>query len=163
MDSRHFTCLAKSHLIKNIRRLKKVPILKGSAALKAIIYFWTIFYSNTYGVDPAFALAVAHIESRTHTQEFRTGLLCNKWYGPYNIHKDFKHRWPNIDTIQGNCQVGVMALRGSSPRKILKKYNAEFNEAYYQEIMKATKMYKEKLNPAYQNAIKQTIREFNND
>lgn len=122
-----------------------MPGLTGLASLKAMVYFWTIYWSGVYGIDPAFALAVAHVESRTAHQEFRVGLLCHKWYGPFNIEKGFKKRWPDIDTIQGNCRAGVRALRGSNPRRVLQRYNAAFNEGYYRAIMAARRKYQTKL------------------
>lgn len=137
------------------------PILKGLAALivmtllpiqaqaldpvtRQIIVSYTKIMSEKYGVDAAFALAVAHIESRAPGQEFRHGLLAGKWYGPFNIHKDYLNKWP-VDELQENCKRGVMALRGTNQRQILRRYNAEFNQAYYLEIEKAILKYRREL------------------
>ena len=118
--------------------------------IKAMIVAWTIHYAAQYGVDPAFALAVAHVESRSKNQEFRIGLLGKKWYGPYNIHKDFIHRWPEITTIPGNCKVGVRALRGGSPRAVLKRYNKAFNNAYFCAVIKEARKYRKEIKDVYQ-------------
>lgn len=109
--------------------------------MSLLIIFWTLFWCQVYHVDPAFALAVAHVESRAPGREFRTGLLAGKWYGPFNVHKDFRKRWPEIKTISGNCRIGVRALRGSNPRKILRRYNRNFNQAYFRAVIRAHKKY----------------------
>jgi hypothetical protein len=107
-----------------------------------LIYFWSGFWCTHYGVDLPFALAVAATESGVPGQEFRVNLLAGKWFGPYNIHKDFLLRWPDIDTISGNCRAGVRALRGRDKRRILKRYNPEMTPEYYQAVMRAEKRYR---------------------
>ena len=117
--------------------------ITGAAAL---IIVWTRVYASIYGVDPAFALAVAHVESRTAHQEFRVGLIGGRYYAPYAIHKDFMRLrgWP-VDTLQGNIEAGVRALRGSSHRAVLRRYNREFTEDYYRAVELAAKEYRRKL------------------
>jgi len=107
-----------------------------------LIVFWTVFWCSHYGVDPTLPLAVAHIESRSPGREFRIGLLAGKWYGPYNIHKDFKKRWPDIAAIEGNCRAGVRGLRGQDKMKVLKRYNPEATQAYLAAVMKAKNRYR---------------------
>ena len=92
------------------------------------------------GVDETFVLAVAHIESRSGNKEFRTGLIGRMYYGPFAIHKDFLKRWP-IDKLDTNIQVGVHALRGGF--KSLRRYNANYNEAYASAIRRAMHKYRE--------------------
>lgn len=107
-----------------------------------LIIWWTAFWCAHYGVDPCFSLAVAHVESRSADLDFRTGLLGGKWYGPYNVHRDFKKKWPDIDTISGNCRRGVAALRGRHKRRVLQRYNRQFSEAYFQAVLKAERKYR---------------------
>lgn len=106
-----------------------------------LIYFWTAFWCQVYGVELPFALAVAHIESGTSVVQFRVGLLANRFYGPFNIHKDFRRRWPDIDTIEGNCRAGVRALRGRDKLRILKRYNPQATQAYLRAVLGARKKY----------------------
>lgn len=107
-----------------------------------LIYFWSGFWCAHYQVDLPRALAVAHVESRGAGQEFRVGLLGRRWYGPYNVHRDYAKRWPDLATISGNCRRGVAALRGRDLRRILGIYNADFTEAYYQAVLRAERKYR---------------------
>jgi hypothetical protein len=109
------------------------------------IYFWTLWYCHLYGVDPAFALAVAHVESRAPGQEFRTGLLGGRWYGPFNVEKSYKAKWGDIDTIRGNTMAGVRALRGRGITEILRRYNSTCTGEYIQAVREATKKYHRRL------------------
>jgi len=95
-----------------------------------------------YEVSPAFALAVAHVESGTASQEFRVGLLGATYYGPMGIHKCFLNRWP-IDDFRENIRVGVKALRGRNLRHILKRYNAAFTESYWRAVKSAERRYRQ--------------------
>jgi hypothetical protein len=91
--------------------------------------------SGRYGVDPYFALAVAETESSTRGMKFRFGKMGKgTYYGPFGIHKCFLSRW-NIADPFINTEVGIRALaRSKDQRKALKRYNAEFNEAYWRRI-----------------------------
>jgi len=56
------------------------------------------------------------------------------FYGPFGIHRCFLKKW-NIDDPMVNTMVGIQALaRYRDQRKTLQKYNAEFNEAYFQRV-----------------------------
>lgn len=110
-----------------------------------LIKAWISAYAVKYNVDPAFATAVAHIESRKGRQEFRTGRLSRTYYGPMGIHKCFKHL--GIDQTERNIEVGVEALRGvagdtTKQKKRLRKYNTSFNMAYWKQIKQAEGRYR---------------------
>lgn len=91
--------------------------------------------SAKYGIDPNFALAVAEVESSYKGERFRFGKMGKgTYYGPFGIHKCFLSKW-RIDDPYINTEVGIRALsRFKDQRKSLRKYNASFNEAYYQTI-----------------------------
>lgn len=92
--------------------------------------------SEKYGIDPNIALAVAEVESSGKGQRFRFGKLGKgTYYGPYGVNKCFLSKW-NIADPYVNTEIGIRALaRNKDIRKSLRKYNAEFNEAYYRRIM----------------------------
>ena len=116
--------------------------------IRATIISLVLKYAAIYGVAPEFALAVAHVESRLPGQEFRTGPVGGgKFYAPFNIHKDFLKKWPEtpVSELEHNIHVGVRALRGSSHRAVLRRYNKSFNEPYYQAIMAAMRRYKQEV------------------
>ena len=99
-----------------------------------------------YNVDPALAIAVAHIESRKGKKEFRIGRMGKTYFGPMGIHKCFLKKWA-IDKPKINIEIGVRALRGigynkSKQKRRLKKYNASFNRSYWNSIQEATLKYK---------------------
>lgn len=101
----------------------------------AILLAWMQACCTVYGVEPEFALAVARIESGTKTAWLRCGPLgkAGKYYGPFGIHRDFRKKWP-IDNPYVNVAVGVRALQGRDQRRVLQRYNAEFNEAYFRAV-----------------------------
>jgi hypothetical protein len=109
-------------------------------------------YSPIYDVDPPFALAVFHIESRIGNQEFRVGPMGRgTFYGPAGIHKSFlKDRgWP-INTLEGNIRVGVRALQGtgvSRDKQVrrLHRYNAVCDSRYVGAVMRAKAKYEREL------------------
>lgn len=106
-----------------------------------IIKAYISAYALEYKVEPAFAMAVAHIESRKGNQEFRSGCMGRTYYGPFGIHRCYLAKWP-IDQLETNIQAGIRALRGSDLRRILKRYNAEFTESYWRAVMKARAKYR---------------------
>lgn len=107
-----------------------------------LLKIWIVTCSAYWNVEPSFALAVAHIESRLPgKEEFRCGKMGSTFFGPFGIHKCFKKRWP-IDNPLVNCWIGVRALRGRNKKKILKRYNAKFDQAYWLAIKRAKKKYK---------------------
>jgi len=89
-----------------------------------------------YGVEPEFAQAVAIVESRPAGggMEMRVGRLGkSRYFGPFGIHQDFLKKW-DIANPYVNVEVGVKALRGADKRRVLRRYNASFNELYYREV-----------------------------
>lgn len=105
-------------------------IIKGYIALCA----------TKYGVDPAFATAVATVESRKDGHEFRIGRLGrSRYYGPMGINQSFLSKWP-IDNLFTNIEVGVRALRGPQD-KVLRRYNAECNDQYRRAVRLAMRQY----------------------
>jgi hypothetical protein len=103
----------------------------------ALLMAWLKACALTYGVEPEFAWAVARVESgRPGAAEIRCGPLgrTGKYYGPFGIHREFKRRWP-IDNPYVNVEVGVKALRGADKRRVLRRYNASFDESYYRAVM----------------------------
>lgn len=110
-----------------------------------LLIAWLRACSAVHGVDPCFAQAVMIVESRPTggaELEFRVGRLGkSKYWGPFGIHRDFLKRWP-IDDPFVNVEVGVKALRGNDRRRVLKRYNASFNEAYYREVRRVERKLK---------------------
>ena len=103
----------------------------------ALLLAWLQACALTYGVEPEFAYAVARVESGVPgLAEIRCGPLgrSGKYYGPMGINRCFKEKWP-IDDPYINVVVGVKALRGADKRRVLQRYNAAFNEAYYRAVM----------------------------
>jgi hypothetical protein len=102
---------------------------------------WMVLWSNVYGVEPEFALAVARVESGTSQHEFRIGKLGRgTYYGPMGIHKCFLNKWP-IDDPWENIRVGVRALRGSKMHA-LRRYNKSCNAAYTRAVLSTYSRYK---------------------
>jgi hypothetical protein len=106
-----------------------------------------IKYANMYNVDPAFLIAVMHIESRNPKtgEEFRFGKMGKTYYGPCGIHKDFLKKWP-IDNLETNIEAGARALRGvgyneSLQKRRLHRYNASCNSSYLKAVMSAKRKY----------------------
>lgn len=106
---------------------------------------WLTACARLEGVDPAFAAAVFHIESRSATQEFRFGPLgrAGKYLGPAGINRCFRAKW-DIDNWRVNAWVGVRALRGRDERRVLQRYNASFTEAYYRAVLAAKRKYRDR-------------------
>ena len=110
-----------------------------------LLIAWVKACALTYGVDPEFAQAVMIVESRPAggaEMEFRVGRLGkSRYYGPFGIEKSFLKKW-DIANPFVNVEVGVKALRGSDKRRVLKRYNASFNEAYYREVRRVERKLK---------------------
>ena len=99
------------------------------------LFFWLWCCCQSYGVEPEFALAVAHVESGTRTQEYRVGRLGHsRYYGPMGIDRDFLRKW-RIDDPYENIRRGVPALRGRDKLPVLRRYNRESNRAYERAVM----------------------------
>jgi hypothetical protein len=118
---------------------------------KALLVAWIKVCAAHWNVDPALALAVAHIESRAPgKQEFRVGKL-GRFHGPFCIHEGYLRQpidgvvYP-IDEWPINVWVGCRALRGirteRMAKKRLKTYNATFNRPYWLAIRRAWEKYK---------------------
>lgn len=116
----------------------------------AILLAWITACAHVEHVDPAFAAAVFHVESRTATQEFRFGPMGRRgqYIGPAGIDKCFRDKY-DIDCWPVNVLVGVRALRAHrrerTERAILRRYNANFNQAYYRAVMVAKKKYRKEM------------------
>ena len=102
-------------------------------------------YAIKNHAKPAYVAAVAHIESRKGSQEFRVGRVSLYWL-PMGIHYGFlKERgWP-VDTLDGNIDVGSRAFAGivnlEALKRRLQKYNCSFNSGYWGEVKKAVAKY----------------------
>lgn len=112
----------------------------------AALLAWMQICAQEHGVDPYFARAVAIVESRPAGGglAMRCGPLGKqgKYYGPFGISRIFLKRW-NIADPYVNVWVGVRALRGRNRLKILRRYNASFNQAYYREICRTERQLKQ--------------------
>lgn len=105
-----------------------------------IIKGWIAFCATKYGVDPAFATAVATVESRKDGHEFRIGRLGrSKFWGPMGINQCFRSRWDITDYLT-NIEVGVRALRGPQD-KVLRRYNASYDHSYAAAVKMAMRAY----------------------
>jgi len=103
----------------------------------ALLLAWMQACATLYGVEPEFALAVATIESRLQCGPLgRKGTYC----GPMGIHKCFRAKW-DIDNPFVNIAVGVRALKGRDQRRVLQRYNASFNEAYWRAVQSCRRQY----------------------
>lgn len=103
----------------------------------AVLLAWMRACALTYGVEPEFAYAVARVESGVPGgPALRFGPLgrAGKYYGPFGIHRDFRKKWP-IDHPLVNVAVGVRALRGQDKRRVLQRYNTNFDESYFRAVM----------------------------
>jgi hypothetical protein len=113
-----------------------------------LIKQWICVYAKKYKVEPAFAIAVAHIESRIGKFEFRTGQMSKSFWGPMGINKCFFKRGWQIDKPIINIEIGVRALKNVGNNEYLQKrrlhtYNTEFNYSYWSQIKKAKRKYRE--------------------
>jgi len=53
----------------------------------------------------------------------------------------------NLDAtdLNTNIYIGVWALRGNNEKKVLRRYNREFNMAYYRAVQRAKRDFKRRL------------------
>ena len=103
----------------------------------AAMMAWMQVCSAHYGIEPEFVYAVARIESGVPGgPQIRIGPLGrkSKYLGPMGINRCFLSRWP-VANPYVNVMVGARALRGNDKRRVLKRYNAAFTEAYYRAVM----------------------------
>jgi len=112
----------------------------------ALLLAWIRAYAALYGVEPEFALAVAHVESGCAGQEFRLGPLGKKgkYAGPFGLDRAYCRERFGLDPVdpETNIRIGVRALRGRDPRAVLQRYNAKFNERYWRAVQQAKRRYK---------------------
>jgi hypothetical protein len=95
---------------------------------------WITEYSEKYGTDPNFCLAVAEVESSKGKDRFRFSKVGRYWL-PWGIDEDFEKRGWEVDTLKGQTEIAIRALsRHKNQRRSLKKYNASFTEAYYRRV-----------------------------
>lgn len=107
---------------------------------KVIIHGYILYACQKYGVDPNFAKAVAHIESRKGQEEFRIGRLGHsRYFGPFGIEQSFLKRWP-IDDYLTNIEIGCRALRGPQER-VLRRYNTSYSPDYAKAVRMAQREY----------------------
>lgn len=111
----------------------------------AALLAWLQVCAVQSGVDPDFARAVAIVESRPPGGglTMRCGPLGKrgKYYGPFGISRNFLKKWDITDPYV-NVWVGVRALRGRDKVKVLRRYNASFNQAYYREVCRIERQLK---------------------
>lgn len=136
---------------RTVRRISSAPMTPGhklnreqeqNLRIRALI----CAYSIKYNVEPAFAMAVAHIESAKNGKEFRVGRMGRTYYGPMGIHRCFLNKWA-IDNAEVNIEVGVRALSGvgydeGRQRNRLKRYNSVCDEGYLRAITQAKTKYR---------------------
>jgi hypothetical protein len=105
---------------------------------------WVALCAEKYGVDPYDCLGVAGAESSIGEAEFRFGKMGRgTYYGPFGIHKCFLKKW-QIDDPFVNTEVGIRALaQYKDLRRSLKKYNTEFNEAYFKRVIFLSRKYRQ--------------------
>lgn len=101
-----------------------------------LLCFWIKYWGAVYRVEPEFIFPVMVVESGDANNLIRFGPLgkSGKYIGPMGINKCFRKQW-DIDDPVVNIAVGARALRGSDKRRLLKRYNAAFNEGYYRAVM----------------------------
>lgn len=113
----------------------------------AILVAWIHACAQVHGVDPAFAQAVAVVESRPKGggMEMRVGPIgkSGRFVGPMGIAKCFEND-ADIYNPYINILIGVCALRGPE-KKALRRYNASFDTAYYHEVMRIKAKLKKEL------------------
>jgi hypothetical protein len=98
----------------------------------------------SHRVEPAFAQAVAHVESSDRHHEFRYGPMGKGTYaGPMGLHRAYCREKFGVDPVapEVNIAIGVRALRGRDKVQVLRRYNTEYNRAYERSVMKAYRKY----------------------
>jgi hypothetical protein len=108
-----------------------------------LLLLWLQACAQFYKVEPEFVKAVADVECNM-IKGFKTGPIDKrgKYIGPMGIHKDFERTY-DIRNPYTNIALGCRALARSKDRKkALRKYNKEFNMAYYNSVMRRYGFYK---------------------
>lgn len=102
----------------------------------ALLLAWMKACCIVYGVEPEFAWGVLRVESGVPGgPAIRLGRLGgSRYFGPFGI-ADVYGNDVNLSNPYVNILIGVAALRGQDKRRILRRYNAAFNEAYYRAVM----------------------------
>jgi len=105
------------------------------------------FHAIEQDVNPHFAMAVATVESRTKNKLFRTGKIGKTYAGPMGLHIAYVRDKFNLDAtdLNTNIYIGVRALRGKDEKRVLRRYNKEFNIAYYKAVQRAKKDFRRRL------------------
>jgi hypothetical protein len=89
--------------------------------------------SECYHVNPFLAAAVAWIEGNGWDSD-RIG--HSPYWGPMGINEYCPVPRRMLTDPVSNIRVGVAALRGQSPEKVLKRYNAKwFKDHYIRDVM----------------------------
>ena len=103
--------------------------------------------AEKYGMDPYLCVALAETESSLGRNRVRFGPMGRgTYYGPFGIHKCFLSKW-DIADWKVNTEVGISSLakhirKQGSLVGALKKYNTEYQPAYYQRIKSLKNKYK---------------------
>lgn len=120
------------------RQVSHTPRQVSSVIIRAKI----CAYSLKYGLDPAIGMAVAHIESRKGSQEFRVGRMGPTYYGPMGLHKCFVDR--GAADLDRNIEMGVKALTRypTDLKRSLRRYNTSFDGSYWTAIQRAAAKYR---------------------
>ena len=117
-----------------------------------LLLCWLKACAVTYHLPAEFVKAVADVESNV-TKGFRTGPLNKKktFIGPMGIYTGCEKVTGNIYNPFDNIRIATESLvrlgATSNPttwRRALKKYNAEFNNAYYQSVLRRYRYYKKR-------------------
>ena len=97
------------------------------------LLLWLQICCTAHGVDPAFALSVAQIESGTRTQEVRLGPIGKGLAGPFGLHRAYCREHFGVDPVvpEVNIAIGVRALRGKDKVQVLKRFNPEWRKDRY--------------------------------
>ncbi len=107
--------------------------------LTQALLLWLHTCCAAYHVEPAFALAVAQVESGCPGQEIRLGPIGKKgiYAGPFGLHRAYCREHFGVDPVdpEVNIEIGVRALRGPDKHRILRRYNREWNRAYERAVM----------------------------
>ena len=107
--------------------------------LTPALLLWLHTCFAAYHVEPAFALAVAQVESGCPGQQIRIGPLGKKgvYAGPFVLHRAYCREHFGVDPVDPavNIKIGVRALRGPDKHRILRRYNREWNRAYERAVM----------------------------
>ena len=112
----------------------------------AILLVWMTTCCRENQVEPEFARAVMQVESGNKHHQIRWGRLGrSKYAGPFGLHIAYVREKFGVDATDPwvNVAVGVRALRNTQTtaqkERRLRRYNTEFNPAYWRAVMRTYK------------------------